>query len=440
MFSISTRSPVLRSIRSYATHASSPLTTTQAASGLKVVSTPEDSKLTASISVFIKAGSRHEPLPGLAHVLKNLVFKSTQKRSALSVVREAELLGGVLTSTLTREHLILNAEFIKGNEGYFAEVLGDVLTSSKFLPHEFDEEVVPGVISDYAQAQLDPTVNALDLAHQLAFRRGLGHSLFASPKSPISHQSAVDFARSAFANASHNAIVASGVESGVLSELVNQFFTPTSTTSLSTIPESEKSKYYGGDIRLSPDASSSDGHDTFLLAFEGGDHSTKPEFTILQHLLGSAPASVKWSQGISPLSSLPVKSFHLPYSDAGLFGFIIRAPSQEVKTVTNQALAELKKIAAGNGIEKESVGRAVKKAQFLVASGLENHILRAETLGSQIQNANASPHHLQDVYASYAQVTPDQVIKAAKSVLSIRPTTVAIGNVHQLPYPDDLGF
>lgn len=257
-----------------------------------------------------------------------------------------------------------------------------MLTCSKFSPHEFNEDVIPGVVSDYTQAQHDPTVKALDLAHQLAFRRGLGHSLFASPHSAISHQSAVDFARSSFANSSQNAVVGSGVQSDVLVDLVNQFFKPPPATS--TLPGSESSKYFGGDLRLSPDEGSH-GQEIFLLAFKGGDHSTQPEFSILQHLLGSSPASVKWSQGLSPLASLPVRSFHLPYSDIGLFGFIVNAPSSEVKHVTNKAIAELKKISEGNGVDQDSIGRAIKKAQFLVASGLEHNILKAETLGAQVR-------------------------------------------------------
>lgn len=37
-------------------------------------------------------------------------------RSALGTVRESELYGGVLTSSLSREHLALTAEFLRGDE------------------------------------------------------------------------------------------------------------------------------------------------------------------------------------------------------------------------------------------------------------------------------------------------------------------------------------
>jgi hypothetical protein len=42
--------------------------------------------------------------------------KSTAKRSAIGTIREAELYGGLLSASLTREHLALTAEFLRGDE------------------------------------------------------------------------------------------------------------------------------------------------------------------------------------------------------------------------------------------------------------------------------------------------------------------------------------
>lgn len=71
---------------------------------------------TTSISVVVKAGSRHETAPGVAHALSRFAFKSTQSGSALKTVRETELYGGVLSSSHDREHIVLNAEFLRGDE------------------------------------------------------------------------------------------------------------------------------------------------------------------------------------------------------------------------------------------------------------------------------------------------------------------------------------
>lgn len=67
--------------RTYATAASSSsspqaadYSVTSSSSGIKVASLDEGSP-TSAITVAVKAGPRYEPSPGLAHVLKNFVFK-----------------------------------------------------------------------------------------------------------------------------------------------------------------------------------------------------------------------------------------------------------------------------------------------------------------------------------------------------------------------------
>lgn len=58
--------------RGYATPA--PFALHEAANGIKVAA-KDEGRPTASISIVAKAGSRYEPAPGVAHVLKNSVFK-----------------------------------------------------------------------------------------------------------------------------------------------------------------------------------------------------------------------------------------------------------------------------------------------------------------------------------------------------------------------------
>ncbi|KNZ46299.1 uncharacterized protein VP01_738g3 [Puccinia sorghi] len=427
-------------VRAYAHQAgSATITTTNSNSAQTIISTPEDNKLTASISLFIKAGSRYQPSHGLAHLLKNSLFKSTQKRSALSVVRETELLGGLLTSTLTREHLILSAEFLKGNEGYFAEVLGDVLTSTKFARHEYEEEALPGAIAEYSQMQQDPTQVALEQAHQLAFREGLGNSLYVHPDLlPASQEAVIEYGRTKLGQTGEQAIVGTGIDGTRLAELVGQFFSvPSGSAPAGGRTGEAQTSYYGGEARIT----SAHGPDTLLVAFKGvGEGSSRAAYTVLQHLLGSDPSSVKWSSGGStPLSSLPVKAFHLSYSDIGLFGLLVKAPASQTKSLASQALNHLKQIANGKNVDQDAVNRAANKAKFLLACGLESNLLRNELLGTKSRiSPNSSPQQLSELYSVYSQVTPDQVIQAAKDILASTPSTVAVGNTQLLPYFDQL--
>ena len=99
--------PVRSALRTAAVHQHAQRSfTTANASGISTAAA-DDGALTSTVTVAVKAGSRYEPAPGVAHVLKNYLFKSNQKRSALRLVREAEFYGGVLSTALPRSTFCL---------------------------------------------------------------------------------------------------------------------------------------------------------------------------------------------------------------------------------------------------------------------------------------------------------------------------------------------
>ncbi|GAA6000227.1 hypothetical protein JCM10207_007915 [Rhodosporidiobolus poonsookiae] len=417
-----------RAVRNYAT------ASVLEANGVKVASIDEGAP-TASISVVVKAGSRYEPAPGVAHVLKNSLFKGTNKRSQIALVRETEALGGVLSTSLSREHLVLTAEFLKGDEDYFAEALGAAITEAKFPLHEYNEEVVPQVQAEYEQAIHNSPVYALDLAHQLAFRKGLGNSLFASPHTAVDHSTAVSFAKASFAP-SNLAVFGSNVEAGKLQSLVSQFFTSGSTASSSI--STPASQYFGGEVRVP-----SVGHaalDQLLIAFQGAA-STEVEWAVLRYLLGGEVA-VKWGASATPLAKLKsatstAQAFNLGYSDAGLFGIAVQAKSADVSDVAQKAIAALKEVA--NGASDEAVKQAVAKAKFAAASALETREGQVAAVGEAVASRGQAPS-LEELFSKLDKVSSQSLAKAASSALSSKPTTVAVGNTHVLPYADSLGL
>ncbi|KAL7340040.1 exocyst complex component EXO84 [Rhodotorula toruloides] len=403
-----------------------PAFTTQNAGGVKVASS-EDGSRTSSISVVVKSGARYEPAPGVAHVLKNSVFKATNKRSQIRLVRETEALGGVLSTSLSREHLVLTAEFLKGDEAYFAEALGDAVTQPKFPVYEYNEEVVPQVQAEYEQAIHDSRVYAFDLAHQLAFRKGLGNSLFASPHTAVDHSTLVSFAQASFAP-SNIAVFGQNVDAGKLASLVSDFFAFGSSSSSISTPQSQ---YYGGEVRIPAVGHSST--DELLIAFKGAAR-TEVDYAVLAVLLGGQ-ASVKWGAGASPLAKLATstssaKAFNLGYSDAGLFGISVSAKTNDVADVATKALSELKNVA--NGVSDELVKQAVAKAKFAAAAALETREGKTLVLGEQLASGGEAPA-IDDIFAKLDKVTGESLAKAAKNALASKPTTVAVGNTHALP-------
>lgn len=436
--------PVRSVLRSAVNQQSRTFTTTNA-SGITTAAA-DDGALTSTVTVAIKAGSRYESAPGVAHVLKNYLFKSNQKRSALRLVREAEFYGGVLSTALTKEHLLLTAEFLRGDEDFFVEVLGDVLSKSKFAAHEFNEEALPQVQAEHAQAQSNPAVLGYDSLLQTAYRqRSLGHSLFASPASPVSHRQTVDFAHAAFAK-NNIAVLGSGIESNKLSQLVSAHFGDlAATASVSTTA----AKYFGGEQRVAFSAphgaeNTRAAHGHFFIGFEGAGHKDASEaanLAVLRSLLGG-DSSVKWSNGVSPLSQIAesvsgaqAHAFNLTFSDSGVFGAHVSAPSASVQDAASKVVQALKNVAGG--LKDETIQAAIAKAKFERASVLENRTASHELVSAQLLDS-ANVVTLDDTFAALEAVKANSLSTAAEKLLKSKPTTVAVGDVHLLPYADEV--
>jgi hypothetical protein len=101
------------------------------ASGVKFASRELPTGVT-TLSVVARAGSRFEPLPGYSDALKTFAFKSTSKRSALRITREIELLGGQVQAYNSRENLVLKASFLQDDLPYFAELLAEVVSKTRY--------------------------------------------------------------------------------------------------------------------------------------------------------------------------------------------------------------------------------------------------------------------------------------------------------------------
>ncbi|KAF5376695.1 hypothetical protein D9615_007864 [Tricholomella constricta] len=412
-----------RLARSFATVADS--------AGLKVAAVDRNQP-TSAVTILVKAGSRFESKPGVANALKNFAFKSTAKRSALGTVRESELYGGVLSASLGREHLALTAEFLRGDEQFFVDVLSSFLTSAKYTRHEFEEYVTPLIESDAASLAADPATYALEVAHAVAFRSGLGASLFGPSHSSITAEDIKSYAKSAFTKG-NIAVLGSGIDQSVLAQLVEKSL---GSTPASAAASTSASSYFGGENRVEAHG----GPQTVFIGFGATGAPSAELAALAAHI--SPQASIKWSQGISPIaSSVPhgtsVQSVYLPYSDATLVGLLVQgATSADVKQAGKAAVEVLKKAAAG--ISAEELKKAVAKAKFSAASALESRDGLMSVLGSQV--LAGAPSTLEASLAPFDKISASAFTKAAAALVKGKPTYVAVGDVTSLPYADELGL
>jgi len=230
--------------------------------------------------------------------------------------------------------------------------------------------VLPSLHAETTEAADNAAVAALDLAHTLAFRSGLGASLFASPHAHLTPEDARSFAHTAFSK-ENIAVVGTGVDPGLLSKLVGHSF---ATLPSSSAAAPAPTKYFGGESRLAAGGHSAHQPQTVFIGY-GTTTPNLHELATLKAYLSPHP-QLKWAHGSAStlFEGLPahakVEPVLLPYTDAALFGVLVQAPTtKDVREATRITVNVLK--GAAGSVKAEELKKAVSKAKFEAASALE---------------------------------------------------------------------
>ncbi|CAB0007961.1 unnamed protein product [Nesidiocoris tenuis] len=109
-----------------------PTKTTTLNNGMRIA-TEDTGDLTATIGLWIDAGSRceNESNNGVAHFLEHMAFKGTSKRSQVDLELEVENMGAHLNAYTSREQTVFYAKCLKQDVPKALEILSDILQNSK---------------------------------------------------------------------------------------------------------------------------------------------------------------------------------------------------------------------------------------------------------------------------------------------------------------------
>ncbi len=111
--------------------------------GVRVVTSRMDHVKSASLIVYVGAGSRHESnaQAGISHFLEHMVFKGTEKRpDPVEITQEVESVGGMLNAATSRENTNYWVKVPSAHLERAFDVIGDMLRNSVFDPIEIEKE------------------------------------------------------------------------------------------------------------------------------------------------------------------------------------------------------------------------------------------------------------------------------------------------------------
>ncbi|KAJ3345154.1 ubiquinol-cytochrome c reductase core subunit 1 [Entophlyctis luteolus] len=410
----------------------------RAANGVAVASLDHRGPVSA-LAVVVGAGARHETHPGVAHLLKSSLVRARPGDNVVRALREFELRGNSLYTSLSRETILIGSTFLRDDLVDVVPGLVSHVFNPSFHAYEF-LDAIPFVTAESESALADPTTRVFDTLHTVAFRRGLGNSLFAS-KSSLATLKRADLQAFASANftADNIAVVGAGVAHDELEALVNKAFegfsVPATASKIISAPT-----FHGGEARL---AGSGPSH--LAIGFKGAAFTNTQAYAtqlVLRSLLDGTPR-LKWgstSSGAGLLASAAapgttVSAFDASYTDAGIFGIHIKGDAAGIQQAGKQSIAALKAAASS-----PASAAAHARAQKAAIVDVESALTRDELVADIGRHVLASKQFLSsaELAQAVAKVSAADVSKAAQAALSSKAAVVAYGDLAKLPYADEL--
>ena len=110
--------------------------------GIRVISENIPHAHSVTIGIWVASGSRDESAEysGVSHFIEHLLFKGTDKRSALQIAREIDSLGGILNAFTGREYVCYYAKVLHRFLPKVIDLLADIFIDSRFESEEIDKE------------------------------------------------------------------------------------------------------------------------------------------------------------------------------------------------------------------------------------------------------------------------------------------------------------
>ncbi|MGN6460582.1 MAG: M16 family metallopeptidase [Pseudolabrys sp.] len=388
---------------------------TKLKSGLTVVTDDMPHLQTASLGVWIGAGSRNE-LPqehGIAHMLEHMAFKGTKRRNARQIAEEIEAVGGDLNAATSVESTGYFARVLKADVPLALDVLSDILTEPTFVPEEVARE--QGVIVQEIGAVGDtPDDLVFERLQETAFPdQPIGRAILGTPETVRSFDGV---ALRGYLSRNYRApdMVVVGAGAVTHEQIVAEAEQRLGSFAGPANPKPEAATFGGGTRLESRDLEQVH----IALALEGLP-ARDPEIHALQVFTGALGGgmSSRLFQQVREQRGLcyTIQAFHMPYVDTGMFALYAGTDAADVPELMRVSVAEIAD--ATETLTEAEVARvkAQMKAGLLMA--LESSEARASQLARQML-IHGRPIPLEEIIAKVDAVTVERARAAGRAVIS----------------------
>ena len=399
---------------------------TRLENGLTIATDAMDSVETASVGVWVAAGTRDErpEINGVSHLLEHMAFKGTRRRTAQAIAEEIEAVGGHLNAYTSREHTAYYAKVLKDDLPLAVDIIADILQNATLDADELARERTV-IIQEISQTLDTPDDVIFDHFQQTAYPdQPLGRPVMGSAEliRDMPRGEIVDYMRGHYSGSGMVLSAAGRIDHETVVRLGREAF---GDLPAGAAHSRVGASYVGGDFREAKDLEQV--HVVLGLAGVAYEDDDFYAVSVLSTLLGGGMSS-RLFQEIREKRGLvyTIQSFHSSYSDGGLFGIYAGTGEGEVAEVMPVICEEVRKVCEAVSPEEVDRARAQLKASLLMA--LESTSSRAEQLARQLM-VFGRPVPVAETIERVEAVDGEAVIRTARRLIASRPTFATLGRI-----------
>ncbi|MFJ2174676.1 M16 family metallopeptidase [Streptomyces sp. NPDC087851] len=402
--------------------------------GLRVVTETLPSVRSATFGIWVQVGSRDETpaLNGATHYLEHLLFKGTERRSALDISSAIDAVGGEMNAFTAKEYTCYYARVLDTDLPLAIDVVCDMLTGSLIEASDVDAE--RGVIlEEIAMTEDDPG----DCVHDLFAQTMFGDSPLGRPVlGTVDTVNALDRDRiSRFYKKHYDptrlVVAAAGnVDHATVVRQVRKAFDRAgalSRTDAAPVAPRDGSRTVRAAGRVDLlNRRTEQAH--VVLGMPGLSRTDERRWAlgVLNTALGGGMSSrlfqeVREKRGLA----YSVYSYTSGFADCGLFGVYAGCRPNQVHDVLKICRDELDRVAA-DGLPDDEIERAVGQLSGSTVLGLEDTGALMNRIGKS-ELCWGTQMSVDEMLGRIAAVTPDDVRAVARDVLGQRPSLSVIG-------------
>jgi len=406
-------------------------------SGLRVVTERIEGVRSAAYGVWLDVGARDErpELGGVSHFLEHLLFKGTQRRSALDIATAVDAVGGEMNAWTGQEQTCYYARVLDTDLPLAVDVVTDMVTGSLIRSEDVDSERTV-VLEEIAMRDDEPADAVAELLSATLFA---GHALGRPITGTVATMTAMrrddiyEFWRERYLPSRAVVTAAGRLDHQQVVELAAACFDTAMPGPGSGAPEPLRpgARGFGApapamrlgeaviQVRPTEQANVMIGTAGLPLRDE-----RRYVLTVLSTLLGGGMSSrlfqeVREKRGLAYTVQTSVDG----YSDTGVFSVYAGAAPERIPELLDVVHAELGAAARGE-ISDEEVERAKGQVRGGIVIGLEDTGSRMGRLGRGELSYGEIPA-IEELLDRVAVVTPGAVRDLAAEILGA-PRTVAL--------------